>query len=68
MIRHGLALAGLLEAGVRLGISAFSTYLASAQEREGAIVDAIATVEQALQANPDELAHRPDTLSDCVGG
>jgi predicted ATPase len=36
--------------------------LAEAQEREGAIVDALATVEQALQANPDELAYRPETL------
>jgi class 3 adenylate cyclase/tetratricopeptide (TPR) repeat protein len=60
MIRHGIA--GLLEAGARLGICGFSTYLASAQEREGAIVDALATVERALRANADELAYRPETL------
>src|SRR5216684_4336917 len=36
--------------------------MAAAQEREGAIVDALETVEQALQANPDELTHRPEIL------
>ena len=33
-----------------------------AQEREGAIADALETIEQALQANPDELVYRPETL------
>jgi tetratricopeptide (TPR) repeat protein len=37
--------------------------LAAAQEREGAIGDALATVEQALQANPDELVARPEILT-----
>ncbi len=59
LIRQGIT--GLLESG-RAGISDFTAGLAAAQEREGAIVDALATVEQALQANPDELAHRPETL------
>jgi predicted ATPase len=36
--------------------------LAEAQEREGAIVDALETVEQALRANPHELVYRPETL------
>ena len=40
-----------------------TAWLAEAQEREGAIVDALETVEQALQANPDELVHRPEALS-----
>jgi len=31
-------------------------------ECEGAIVDALQTVEQALQANPDELMDRPEIL------
>ena len=60
LIRQGIA--GLLEIGTRIGISNFTTYLAEAQEREGAIVDALETVEQALQANPDELVYRPETL------
>jgi tetratricopeptide (TPR) repeat protein len=53
---------GLLEIGSRLGVSRLLAGLAEAQEREGAIVDALATVEQALQANPDELVYRPETL------
>ncbi len=47
--------------GGRSSISAFIG-LAAAQEREGAIADALATVEQALQVNPDELECRPETL------
>jgi predicted ATPase len=38
------------------------TFLAAAQEREGAIVDALETVEQALRENPVELVYRPETL------
>ena len=64
MIRDGIA--GLLEAGARLGICAFSTYLASAQEREGAIVDALATVERALRANATNL-HTVPRPSGCAG-
>jgi predicted ATPase len=60
LIREGIA--GLLECGIRTGMPHYATSLAEAQQREGAIVDALATVEQALQANPDELAHRPETL------
>jgi tetratricopeptide (TPR) repeat protein len=55
-------MAGLLEAGARLGIANWTAFLAAAQAREGAIVDALATVEQALQTNPDELAYRPEIL------
>jgi tetratricopeptide (TPR) repeat protein len=40
----------------------FLASLAVAQEREGAIADALETVDQALQANPDELIFRPETL------
>jgi predicted ATPase len=53
LIRQGIA--GFLEIGARGSISAFTGLLAAAQEREGALVDALATVEQALQANPHEL-------------
>jgi tetratricopeptide (TPR) repeat protein len=60
LIRQGIA--GLLESGTRLGISRYITFLAAAQERAGAVDDASATVEQALQANPDELVYRPETL------
>ena len=44
------------------GSSVYTAWLAAAQERDGAIVDALATVEQALQANPDELVSRPEAL------
>ena len=60
LIRDGIA--GLIEAGSRMEISNCTTWLAEAQELEGAIVDALETVEQALQANPDELVYRPETL------
>jgi tetratricopeptide (TPR) repeat protein len=48
--------------GSRVGITGWTTWLAAAQERAGAIVDAFATLEEALQANPDELGYRPETL------
>jgi predicted ATPase len=40
----------------------FTAYMAEAQIRTGAIVGALETIEQALQANPDELACRPEIL------
>jgi predicted ATPase len=43
-------------------MTAYGTYLAEAQEREGGIVDALETTEQTLRTYPDELAHRPETL------
>jgi tetratricopeptide (TPR) repeat protein len=60
LIREGIA--GLLEAGARGSISHYIASLAAAQERGGAIVDALETVEQALEANPDALVYRPETL------
>ena len=50
LIRQGLADA--LKAGTRLPIRTWAGYLATAQEREGAIADALETIEQALQARP----------------
>jgi tetratricopeptide (TPR) repeat protein len=60
LIRQGLA--GLGEIGTRLGISLLTASLAEAQESGGAIVEALETVEQALQVNPDLLAPRPEML------
>ena len=40
----------------------YMTYLAAAQHRAGAIGDALETVEQALNFNPEEAAYRPETL------
>ena len=61
LMRQGIA--GLLEVGFRLGIAIHTASLAAALGREGAIVDALATVEQALQANPGQLAPRPEMLT-----
>ena len=52
----------MLEVEARLAIVQYTAYLAAAQLREGAIIDALETVEQALQVNPDELVSRPETL------
>jgi predicted ATPase len=60
LIRRGIA--GMLEIGRRLGITYFIGALAEAQACAGAVGDALATVEQALQANPDELYWRPENL------
>jgi tetratricopeptide (TPR) repeat protein len=60
LIRQGVA--RLLEIGSRIRIRSFTASLGWAQYCEGAIGDALATVEQALQANPAELVYRPETL------
>jgi tetratricopeptide (TPR) repeat protein len=46
----------------RTNITMAMALLAEAQERAGLISEALETVEQALQANPDELVYRPETL------
>ena len=61
LIRQGLA--AMLEIGMRLTVPYVIAELAVAQERDGAIADALETVEQALQAYPQELLnYRPEAL------
>jgi class 3 adenylate cyclase len=60
LIHQGLA--GLAEAGTRHGITYYLTCLAEAQALDGSIDDAVATIEEALLANPDELSYWPDAL------
>jgi predicted ATPase len=60
LIRDGIA--NLAENGARLLLGNFTTYLAAAQQRQGLSGDALETVEQALHANPDILAYRPEML------
>jgi predicted ATPase len=60
LIRQGIA--GWSEIGTRMGISSWMTYLAEAQERAGALTDALETIQEALEVHPDELANRPETL------
>jgi tetratricopeptide (TPR) repeat protein len=50
----------MLEIGTRVGIPAYTAYLAAALERQGDIVEALEKVEEALQLNPDELYYRPE--------
>jgi len=64
LIRQGLA--GLSEAGARLGITDYLTCLAEAQALDGMIDDAISTIDEALQVNPEELVFQPNILS-CRG-
>lgn len=60
------ALAGMVAARARVGITDVLTRLAEAEAIEGATVAALSTIERALQANPEELIFRPNTLS-CRG-
>jgi tetratricopeptide (TPR) repeat protein len=58
LIRQGIA--DLLEIGMRLTIPYLTSEMAVAQERGGAITDALEAAEQALQANPKEFFYRPE--------
>jgi class 3 adenylate cyclase/tetratricopeptide (TPR) repeat protein len=58
LIHQGMA--GMLEIGTRVFISAVTASLAAAQERAGDIADAFATIEQALRVNPEEIYYRPE--------
>jgi tetratricopeptide (TPR) repeat protein len=60
LIRQGID--GLLEARFRASVTYCIGALAEAQACAGAVEDALATVEEALQANPDELVYRPHNL------
>ncbi|SRR5712691_8477106 len=64
IIRQGLA--GKAEAGDRFGITDHLTRLAEAQALDGKIDDALITIEEALQANPEEIVHPPNALT-CRG-
>jgi predicted ATPase len=56
------ALAGLADRGARVGNTDVLTRLAEAQALNGAIREALDTIEAALAANPEELVFRPNTL------
>ncbi len=61
LLRRGVA--GLIELKTKAGITAQLTYLAEAQALDGALVDALVTIENALEANPDEAVTRPDAFT-----
>jgi tetratricopeptide (TPR) repeat protein len=56
------AMAGAYESGVRVAIVLFLTWLGRMQMLDGAIDDALITIDEALQANPEELFYRPNAL------
>jgi predicted ATPase len=60
VIRQGIN--GRAEIGTRSAITDFLKRLAEAQSLAGATIDALATIEDALTANPEELVARPDGL------
>jgi class 3 adenylate cyclase/tetratricopeptide (TPR) repeat protein len=64
LIRQGLA--DLAEAGVRMNITDHLTCLGEAQALDGKFADALVIIEEALQANPEELVNRPNALT-CRG-
>ncbi|HVN64508.1 MAG TPA: adenylate/guanylate cyclase domain-containing protein [Candidatus Binataceae bacterium] len=64
LIREGLW--GVLDIGARLGITFHLTCLAEAQALDGEIDDALATIEDSLQANPEELIFLPNIMT-CRG-
>ena len=57
-----LGLDGVNESGARIAMSLFLSWAAVAQSLEGKVPEALATIEKALQVNPEELVWRPDAL------
>jgi tetratricopeptide (TPR) repeat protein len=60
LIRGGIDT--LIQLGNRIGIPRYMTYLADAQHRAGAIGDAVETIEQAFNFNPEDASCRPETI------
>jgi class 3 adenylate cyclase/tetratricopeptide (TPR) repeat protein len=60
LIRRGII--ELLDTGFRIAINDSTTWLAVAQQRAGALDDALETAEKALEVTPEVLVYRPETL------
>jgi tetratricopeptide (TPR) repeat protein len=62
LIRHGIS--EMHEIGTRTypGLVNFFLYLATAQQRAGVIDDALVSIDESLQVNPDVLVYRPEAL------
>jgi tetratricopeptide (TPR) repeat protein len=60
LIRRGIT--ELLDTGSRFLLSLCNTLLAVAQQRAGALDDALETAEKALEVTPEVLVYRPDAL------
>jgi tetratricopeptide (TPR) repeat protein len=64
---QGMALANVglnsvNESGTGIARTLFLSWFALAQSLDGKVPEALATIEKALQVNPDELAWRPDAI------
>ena len=57
-----LGMDGLRESGAGVGMTLYLSGVAVAQSLNGKMPEALATIEQALRANPAELSWRPDAL------
>jgi len=55
-------LAGVNESGNIVAMTLFLSWVAVAQSLDGKVSEAFATIEKALQFNPEELAWRPDAI------
>jgi tetratricopeptide (TPR) repeat protein len=60
LLREGMA--GMLRVGVRRASGMYSVWLSEAESRQGANLDGLKTIEQALEAYPDELKCWPEAL------
>jgi tetratricopeptide (TPR) repeat protein len=60
LIRRGIT--EVLDTGSRLILGLCNTLLAVAQQRAGALDDALETAEKALEVTPEVLVYRPDIL------
>jgi len=60
LLRRGIA--EMLEVEALIAVGFYTACLAEALEREGAILQALETVEQALQLNSDQAVFRPEIL------
>jgi len=57
-----LGLDGLIESGAVIAMTLYLSWFAVAQSLAGKVPEALATIEKALQVNPEELAWRPDAI------
>jgi predicted ATPase len=57
-----LGLEGLNESGGVVAMTLYLSWVAVAQSLDGKVPEALATIEKALQVNPEELAWRPDAI------
>jgi predicted ATPase len=60
LIRRGIT--EVLDTGSPVLLGPYTTWLAVAQQREGALDDALETAERAFESTPEVLVYRPETL------